>query len=251
MKRMLPIGSRFWPIGALLNMAAAVACAMRTANATTSLVRAAHATSRAHPFRAQGASCAWRTLRVVSWFLAVLLAMPIAPAFGTSFAPKNFDQLVGEAEEIFVGTVSAATSRKLPTGGIVTDVAFTNLQVLKGNTANTEITLMVLGGTVGEETLVIRGVPKFQMGITYLVFVEGNGKTIFPVVGGDQGMFQIRRDPATGEDRVFNSRGMPITSVTAGPDATVSSATTGGGEQMPVPVTLGAVLQAIKDRLGR
>ena len=167
-------------------------------------------------------------LRSAVTVLAVLLAIPMAPGFGASFAPKEFDQLVGEADEIFVGTASEASSRKLGTGAIVTDVTFRNLRVVKGNASAGETTIMVLGGTVGAETLALRGVPKFQVGITYLIFVQGNGSTIFPVVGGHQGLFQIRRDPASGRELVYNASGLA-----------------------PTGVTLEDFLQAIRNRLGQ
>ena len=103
--------------------------------------------------------------RVFIFLTAAFLVVSAGLGWATSFEQKNFDQLVAESDEIFAGTASAAVPRKLPAGGIVTDVTFTNLQVLKGNAANTEITLMTMGGTVGGETFEIQGLPKFQIGI--------------------------------------------------------------------------------------
>lgn len=178
--------------------------------------------------------------RALIWLMAVFLAVSAVPGLAASFEPKNFDQLVLEADEIFVGTAATAVPRKRAQGGIVTDVVFTNLQVFKGNAANTAITLMTMGGTVAGETFEIRGMPKFQIGITYLVFVQGNGTTIFPVVGGDQGMFQVKPDAATGESLVFNSRGMPIVSQSVLQAVSLPA---------PSPVPLATFLQAVRSRL--
>lgn len=178
--------------------------------------------------------------RIFLFLAAAFFAASAGPVWATSFEQKNFDQLVGEADEIFVGTATAAAPRKLAAGGIVTDITFTNLQVLKGNAASTAITLMTMGGTVGVETFEIRGLPKFQIGITYIVFSQGNGTTIFPVVGGDQGMFQVKTDAATGETLVFNSRGMPITN-----QSTLQAMSL----QTPSSVPLAIFLQAIRSRL--
>lgn len=178
--------------------------------------------------------------RVFKLLMAIFLAVSASSGLAASFEPKSFDQLVAEADEIFIGTAAAAAPRKRAEGGIVTDVAFTNLQVVKGNAANTAITLMTMGGTVGGETFEIRGLPKFQIGITYLVFSQGNGTTIFPVVGGDQGMFQVKPDAATGASLVFNSRGMPIVS---------QSVLQAVSLQAPSPAPLAVFLQAVRSRL--
>ncbi len=188
--------------------------------------------------------------RVPVLLLPVLLTLPPGLAWGTTFIAKDFDKLVAEAEEIFVGTVIATESRKLPSGAIVTDVTFSSLRVLKGGEGTGETILRVLGGTVGSETLKLAGVPRFELGVTYLVFSKGNGKVIFPVVGGDQGLFQIKRDPTTGDELVFDSYGMVITR------PSVREATGGSGFQKdrnmpPVPVLLDAFIQAIKNRIGR
>jgi len=178
--------------------------------------------------------------RVLAWFMAMFLAVSAMPGLATSFEPKNFDQLVAEADEIFVGTATTAVSRKLAAGGIVTDVAFTNLQILKGNPTSASISLMHMGGSVDGETFEIRGLPGFRIGVAYLVFSQGNGTTIFPVVGGDQGMFQVKPDAVTGESLVFNSRGMPIVSPSVLQAVSLPAHT---------PVPLAVFLQAIRGRM--
>ena len=178
--------------------------------------------------------------RVFTVLMAIFLAVATTPGLAVSFELKDFAQLVAEADEVFVGTAAVAAPRKRAEGGIVTDVTFTNLQVLKGNAADMAITLMTLGGTVDGETFELQGMPKFQLGVTYLVFSQGNGTTIFPVVGGDQGMFQVKPDAVTGESLVFNSRGMPILS---------QSVLQAVSLQAPSPVPLAVFIQAIRSRL--
>ena len=58
--------------------------------------------------------------------------------------------------------------------------------------------------------MTIAGAPDFVIGVRYLVFVAGNGSVIFPVVGGHQGIFQIRPDPQTGRSNVYDYSGRPI-----------------------------------------
>jgi hypothetical protein len=177
---------------------------------------------------------------LLKWLLTFFWVILAVPSLATSFEQKNFDQLVAEAEDIFAGTAITALPRRLAAGGIVTDVTFSNLQIVKGNSASTEISLMTMGGTIGTETMQIRGLPKFQTGNTYLIFSQGNGTTIFPVVGGDQGMFQIRSDVVTGEKRVYSANGMPIVN---------PSVLQALSLQAPASVPLAVFLEAIRSRM--
>ncbi len=182
--------------------------------------------------------------------LIVFFAVQAEPSFGISFEPKEFDQLIAEAEQIFVGTATATKSRKLPAGAIVTDVTFTNLQVLKGNAGDAQFALMVLGGAVGGEKFEVPGIPRFVMGVTYLVFSQGNGTTIFPVVGGDQGMFQVKQDPGTNESFVFDSRGKPVANQSVRRAMPALSAPSQDPPPSPSPIPLDVFVQAVRSRLG-
>lgn len=178
--------------------------------------------------------------RAVKQFLmAAFLALAAGLAAATAFEPKSFDQLVAEADIIFVGTATTASTRKLPAGAIVTDISFGGVEFIKGRAADGTIALMVAGGSVGGKTFEIRGLPRFRFDVPYLVFVQGNGKTIFPVLGGDQGMFQVKAD-ASGARQVFNAHGQPVAS---------PSVLQAVGLEAPASVPLETFLQAIRSRL--
>jgi hypothetical protein len=154
-----------------------------------------------------------RFRRSVALAVLVLLALaPAPPARGHSFVARGWEELVAQAEEIFAGEVTEARSFELPGGLIATDVLFARRRVLKGDREG-PLTLRVFGGTVGAVTLKLSGVPRFETGLTYVVFARGNGTDVFPVVGGPHGLFQIRRDPASGQELVFGARGETLWSV--------------------------------------
>jgi hypothetical protein len=140
---------------------------------------------------------------------ACALLAAAGPATAGVFVVKDFEELVAEAEMIFVGTVSGEAAQKLAGGPIVTDVTFSSAQVLKGP-PGAMVVLRVVGGTVGRESLELTDVPRFRPGVRYLVFVKGNGRTIFPVVGGRRGLFQVVRDPALQADVVRDAGGRPL-----------------------------------------
>jgi len=181
--------------------------------------------------------------------LLLLLPLLQVPAQAATFVDKNLAQLVTEAEQIFVGSVASVQSRKLPNGAIVTDFRFSDVQFIKGESTATDIVLLALGGEVDGLRLEIPGLPQFQRGGRYLVFSSGNGKDMFPVVGGPAGMFQIIAGTGGGGPIVLNSSGMPLGSaITA--EITRAAASPAPGAMQP-PVTLESFLAAIKSGLGR
>jgi hypothetical protein len=179
--------------------------------------------SRASPLRTRTA----RRLAVLSLTLVAVLAGCPSPGMAATFAWKDFAALVAEAEEIFVGTVTAVPGRRLASGGIVTDVGFDDVRVLKGPPAD-RVVLQVLGGTVDGETMALQGVPRFSPGVRYLVFAKGNGTAILPVVGGDHGLFRVVVDRTLGVEVVRDAWGRPL---------------------LDVPIPLAAFVQAVEEAL--
>jgi hypothetical protein len=176
------------------------------------------------------ASCTTRARLTVLLLALVVFTLVARLAGAHSILSKDWEQLVTEAEQIFTGTVTATRSLELPGGAIVTDVVFGHSHVLKGDGGPGPLTLRVFGGTVGAVTLKLSGIPRFEDGRTYVVFARGNGSHVFPIVGGAAGLFQVRREPATGQDLVFGARGETL---------------------WTVPVTADAFLEAIEEDLRR
>jgi hypothetical protein len=172
----------------------------------------------------------WGAVHRLAVLLLTLLAVPAGfstPGMAATFEWKDFEALVAEAEEIFVGTVTELPARRLATGAIVTDVGFDDVRVLKG--PHTErVILQVLGGTVDGETMELKGAPQFRSGVRYLVFAKGNGTSIMPVVGGDHGLFQVVVDGALRVDVVRDAQGRPL---------------------LDVPIPLGMFVQAVEEAL--
>ncbi len=170
-------------------------------------------------------------------------------ALGVTAIPKNFDQLVSEAEMILVGTVEDTQGHHRATGTIVTDITLGNIEAAKGEHTESTYTLQVLGGTVGQEHFVIAGAPSFEKGGNYLLFIKGNGTVMFPLVGVDHGKFHIRDDPRTGKQILYDSLGDVVVDIIGNDIVTTSPhALATSGEQ---PRSLESVLNTIRNRLTR
>jgi len=129
-----------------------------------------------------------------------------------SVVPRDFDQLVARADTVFRGTVTEQHSLWKGEGEarrIVTRVTLSVQETFKGAAVPTQ-SIEFLGGTVGDRTLTIPGMPKFSVGETYVLFVANNGRQICPLVGAYQGQFRVEKDQTTGEERIFTHNRTPL-----------------------------------------
>jgi hypothetical protein len=134
----------------------------------------------------------------------------------TTVIPPTFEQLVQQAELIFLGTVTDVKSVWEGEGAqrhIETYVTFQIQDSVKGDAGNS-YTIRMLGGTVGDETMLVTDAPKFEVGGSDILFVEHNYDQFVPLVGIGHGRFHVQHDEETGRDIVVNDEGEPLRDVT-------------------------------------
>ncbi len=174
--------------------------------------------------------------------LAVLAA---DPASSTTVSEPTFDELVLRAESVVVARVVSTRSAWVDSRSgrsIVTDVTVAIEQTIKGP-EYAQRSYEFLGGTVGDDTLRVEGIPQFEVGDRDVLFVNEAGRPASPLVGFMYGRFRIMRDPRTGADMVRTHDGRPLASTedvgNAKPPARVAPART---------LTLADFIGAIRDR---
>lgn len=112
---------------------------------------------------------------------------------------------------IFEGAVADVRSNWTGEGAqrhIETLVTFAVKDSIKGN-ASGKVTLQMVGGTVGEETMEVTDAPKFKVGDHDILFVENNGTQFIPLVGIMHGRFRVQRD-GSGAEVVTTNEGAPL-----------------------------------------
>lgn len=180
----------------------------------------------------------------------VALLVTIGVASPSIVLPVGFDELVARAELVFVGQVVDRRSVYLsgPDRPIVTDVTFDVLRVLKGSSGlRTKLTF--LGGTVGGETLVIDGMPQFQIGERDILFV-GDRTAASPLVGFWQGRYRVVRDPVTGHDLVrTNSGGVVFNGLVPSPAEVRARTAAPGRVATDIGLSLGEFEALVQSRL--
>ncbi|HYC88051.1 MAG TPA: hypothetical protein VEO54_02470 [Thermoanaerobaculia bacterium] len=125
-------------------------------------------------------------------FAALLLLLPVS-ASATISRAVDFEEKVEHAASIVMGKCVAQESRWDATKNwILTYSTFTVEKTLKGQPTQ-QITLVTPGGTVGNLTQDVVGVPKFREGEEHVVFVRNSqaGPTVLYL---EQGDYRVRKD---------------------------------------------------------
>ena len=155
----------------------------------------------------------WAGLLVALMMGGVLLLARLA--WATTVLEKSFSSLVRDAEVIAVGTVTAIeTEWDAQKEAPFTLVTFSDLEVLKGDESQTEITLHFLGGPTPDGLIMqIAGVPQFTLSERYVIFCVGNQHHAVPLVGLWQGVYRVVFDAERGIDTIHNHAGQPVTAL--------------------------------------
>jgi hypothetical protein len=70
--------------------------------------------------------------------------------------------------------------------------------------------LRVLGGKVGTKELIVQGAPQFHVGDEDILFVQGNGRQIFPLVRMMHGRYPVKKEAGTGREYIVRSNQVPL-----------------------------------------
>ncbi|NOY05878.1 MAG: hypothetical protein GXO82_04500, partial [Chlorobi bacterium] len=146
-----------------------------------------------------------KTRILLSLFFLVTLSFFLE---ATTVPRKSVDQLTSESRRIVIAKI--VTVKSFESNGIIrTRVELDVTTSLKGP-ATTKLVLIMDGGTIGNETLIVDGLPEFVAGQRVILFLDENLDQMCPVYGWEQGMLRIIRDAASGEDVLVDAQGYRV-----------------------------------------
>lgn len=140
----------------------------------------------------------------------------------TTVAELHFADVVANAELVFEGRVSGVEARQTGPRMIKTLVTFEVLDVIKGQTSESELTLSFMGGRVGQRQLQIADMQVPAIGESGIYFVESLQKDlVHPLVGWSQGHFLINATKTQNSNpavrTVQTAKGRPVSSLESKP----------------------------------
>ncbi len=175
--------------------------------------------------------------------LALALCFSSLRGFATTVVAPDFDSLVSQADYVVRAVVKSVSSEWHVDGAnrsIVTKVELTVREVIKG-TPPDPLVLQMLGGQIGQTSMVVDGAPKFKVGDEDILFIRGNGQQFSPLVGIMYGRYPVSHDSATGEDIVLRSNGAPLYDTTEVSHAMSSAAGQAGSHPLTAAEFAGKV----------
>lgn len=125
-----------------------------------------------------------------------LVSLAVAPAGATTLIREDLDHLVAGNATIILGEVLDVSSHWNDEGTfILTDVLIAPLEVFKGKLRDRELTVTLMGGTVGDLTTLIVGGAELIPGKSYVLFLNEEDlpgvKGVRTVRDHSQGAFDV------------------------------------------------------------
>lgn len=154
-----------------------------------------------------------RWLRPLAGAAVIAVALSTGPLASASTLDRvSALDRIQKADMIFEGVVAAIEYRSsdVSAPGQVslphTFVTYSIRHTFKGQSvAGNTLTLRMQGGPDDRgRTMKVSGVPEFRVGDRDILFVQGNGSSICPLVGWEQGRFRVVRDS------IFNDLGQEV-----------------------------------------
>src|ERR1700757_1195607 len=140
-----------------------------------------------------------RTLAALA-LVSVSFASSYSPARATTLKRMSVADLSRAAHTV-VRARCAANSARWDAGEIWTFTTFDVEEVWKGS-APVQITVRLLGGSAGNFTSTVSGVPRSSPGEELILFLERTPAQDFSIVSWMQGTFRIAHNSTTGEEIV-------------------------------------------------
>ncbi|MFQ6092289.1 MAG: hypothetical protein ACE5OR_06345, partial [bacterium] len=129
----------------------------------------------------------------------------------------SFEEVAQTADLIFVGTAAQESCWvNQQQTMIFTDVLFEDISLVHAKRSSLQkgsktIRLTFAGGTLEGRGVKVSGTPELQMGHRYFIFAFDDGKRYAnPIVGGNQGLFEVVKDAQTGQSYILTAGGKAV-----------------------------------------
>lgn len=181
---------------------------------------------------------------------ALIAAIAVPPASGSTFVRVDLDYLVAENSTIVIGeAVEAHSYWNEPGTLILTDVRVVVSEVLKGKLDQPEVTVTLPGGKVGDVASVVVGGAELIPGKSYVLFLRQGSLPgaagVRTVSDHSQGVFEVRKT-RDGLRAVSQAARMGLV-----PDFQGKAQPPGGAEGMPFNAVVQSVRELVAQRSGR
>jgi len=140
--------------------------------------------------------------RVLQIFL-IFIGLAAASLVQSGMVQKlSLDRLIGEADLIVRGRVDEIKSRRASDRRIMTTVVTITIERHFKGPKVSSVTIEQPGGSLGDVTLGVPGLPEFTTGEDVILFLKRQRGGAFNIVGGNQGKFTAKTQPGSDNEVV-------------------------------------------------
>lgn len=147
--------------------------------------------------------------------LAILLLLAWHSALqATTVAAPEFPDLVNQSDYIVRSVVKSTRAEVVQTQRgrkVYTYVELEVREVIAG-VPPSPLVLRILGGRVGKDVMILEGAPQFHVGDEDILFVQGNGQQIYPLVAIMHGRYPIEKEVGSESEFMARSNLEPLRS---------------------------------------
>ncbi len=147
-----------------------------------------------------------------SFVLGLALFFSLRLAATTVEAP-DIDSLINQSDYVVRAVVKSATPEWHQTADgrryISTRVELELRDVIKGAPPS-PLVIDLIGGRIGQDELVLEGMPQFHVGDEQVLFVHGAQRKMFPLVAMMHGVYPVIHEARSGQDYILRSDGRPL-----------------------------------------
>jgi hypothetical protein len=147
-----------------------------------------------------------RCFREARWagsFLLLVFCLSGQGEFLATSAQKlSLEQLVRQADLIVKARVQEISAQQPPDPSTLATVVALDVEEQWKGPKTSQVTLKQPGGSAGEITQRVMGLPEFSVGEEVILFLKKQPDGRYATVGGKQGKFTIKTDPRSGKEMV-------------------------------------------------
>ena len=183
--------------------------------------------------------------------LGLLLVLLPRPVSATMVDAPDIDSLISQSDYIVRAVVRSATPEWREHAGrryIGTKVELEIREVIKGAPPSL-LVLNLIGGRIGQDELVLEGLPQFHAGDENVLFVHGEQRNMFPLVALMHGAYPVFHDASSGRDYVMRSNGQPLYSAQDVSLLMTGPAAVKQQNSLARPITAATFIRQIRERI--
>lgn len=133
----------------------------------------------------------------------------------TTVIPPEFDEMVNQSDFVVRARVDSMASEMETRGAgyrITTKVELEVLEVIEGEPPE-DVVLKFLGGRVGDEEMIVDGMPQLREGEEGIFFIKDNGRALCPVYAMRYGLYPVAEEEVTKRRYVTREDETPLETV--------------------------------------